>query len=57
VRGQEADAADRADEDTANRYEFLILNDLSVPAELDQTMREAHQRVHLRGLDPLRRAA
>ena len=50
--------ADGADADgLANQYEFLILNGLSVPADLDQTMREAHRRVHLRGLDPLRKAA
>jgi hypothetical protein len=58
MRRQETGVADGADaEELANLYEFLILNGLSVPAELDQTMREAHRRVHLRGLDPLRKAA
>ena len=44
-------------EELANLYEFLILNGLSVPAGLDQTMREAYRMVHLRGLDPLRKTA
>lgn len=58
VRKQETGMADGAEgEELANLYEFLILNGLSVPAELEPTMREAHRRVHLRGLDPLRKAA
>jgi hypothetical protein len=58
VREQETGAADGADAEVmANRYEFLILNGLSGPADLDQAMREAHWRVHLRGLDALRRSA
>ena len=58
MRGQETGVADGADaEQLANLYEFLILSGLSVPAELDPIMREAHRRVHLRGLDPLRKAA
>ena len=44
-------------DDLANQYEFLVLYGLSVPAVLDGTLREAHRRVHLRGLDPLRKAA
>ena len=44
-------------DELANQYELLILNRQSVPANLDQTMREAHRRVHLRGLDPLRKTA
>jgi hypothetical protein len=44
-------------DDLANQYEFLVLYGRSVPADLDQTMREAHRRVHVRGLDPLRKAA
>ncbi len=48
-------AAD-ADE-LANQYELLILTGLPVAPNLDQTMREAHRRVHLRGLDPLRKTA
>lgn len=44
-------------DELANQYELLILNGESVPANLDQTMREAHRRVHLRGLDPLRKTA
>jgi hypothetical protein len=56
MTGPETGAADGADaEELANLYEFLILNGLPVPAELDQTMREAHRTVHLRGLDPLRK--
>lgn len=58
MRSWETEAADQANaEDLANQYEFLILNGLSVPADLDETMREAHRRVHLRGLDPLRKTA
>jgi len=58
VRGEETGATDQADtEDLANHYEFLILNGLSVPTNLDQRMREAHRLVHLRGLDPLRKTA
>lgn len=58
VRGQETGAANGPDTDgLASLYEFLILNGLSVPAELEQTMREAHRGVHLRGLDPLRKTA
>jgi hypothetical protein len=54
----EAGAPDEDDvDDLANHYEYLILNGVSVPAGLDQAMREAYRRVHLRGLDPLRRAA
>jgi hypothetical protein len=54
VRSWETKLADRADaDDLANEYEFLILNGLSVPTNLDQIMREAYRRVHLRGLDPL----
>jgi hypothetical protein len=55
MRTWNADVGDGPDaEYLASQYEFLILNGLSVPANLDQTMREAHRRVHLRGLDPLR---
>jgi hypothetical protein len=58
VRSWETKLADRADaDDLANRYELLILRGLSVPADLDQTMREAYRSVHLRGLDPLRKTA
>ena len=58
MRSWETKLADGADaDDLANEYEFLILNGLSVPADLDQKMREAHRRVHLRGLDPLRKIA
>ena len=42
-------------DDLANQYEVLILYGLPVPADLDQKLREAHRRVHLRGLDPLRK--
>jgi hypothetical protein len=44
-------------EDLANQYEFLVLYGLRVLADLDEILREAHRRVHLRGLDPLRKAA
>jgi len=44
-------------DDLANHYEFLVLYDLSVPADLEQKLREAHRTVHLRGLDPMRKAA
>lgn len=44
-------------DDLANQYEFLVLFGLSVPANLDVELREAYRRVHLRGLDPLRKAA
>jgi hypothetical protein len=58
MRRWQTGVPDGADaEELANLYEFLILNGLSVPAEFEQTMREAHRRVHLRGLDPLRKAA
>jgi hypothetical protein len=43
--------------DLANQYELLILKGLSVPADLDLKLREAYRRVHLRGLDPLRKTA
>jgi len=43
-------------DDLAKVYEFLILNGISVPVDLDMAMRDAHRRVHLRGLDPLRKA-
>jgi hypothetical protein len=56
VRNCEAGAAKGADaDDLANQYEFLVLNGVSIPAELDQELREAHRKVHLRGLDPLHR--
>jgi hypothetical protein len=42
-------------DDLANRYEFLVLYGLGVPAVLGQIMREAHREVHLRGIDPLRK--
>jgi hypothetical protein len=42
-------------DDLADQYEVLILYSLPVPADLDQKLREAHRRVHLRGLDPLRK--
>ncbi len=58
VRRLETDVAEGGNsEELANLYEFLILNRLSVPADLDQNLREAHRRVHLRGLDPLRKTA
>jgi len=58
VRSWQTDVAGGGDTDgLANQYELLILNRQSVPANLDQTMREAHRRVHLRGLDPLRKTA
>ena len=44
-------------DDLANQYEYLVLYGLSVPADLDEKLRQAHRRVHLRGLDPLRKAA
>jgi hypothetical protein len=44
-------------EDLANRYEFLVLYGLTVPTDLDEILQEAHRRVHLRGLDPLRKPA
>jgi hypothetical protein len=44
-------------DDLANQYEVLIMYGLPVPAELDQKLRQAHRRVHLRGLDPLRKVA
>jgi hypothetical protein len=44
-------------DDLANQYEFLVLYGLSVPADLGEKLRGAHRRVHLRGLDPLRKAA
>jgi hypothetical protein len=56
VRIWEAGDAKGADaEDLANQYEFLVLYGVSIPAELDQKLREAHRKVHLRGLDPLHR--
>jgi hypothetical protein len=58
VRKSEMGLAEEDDsEDLANRYEFLVLYGVSVPADLDQKLREAHRRIHLRGLDPLRRPA
>lgn len=45
------------DDELANLYEFLVLNGLTVPRELELAMQAAHRRVHTRGLDPLRRAA
>ena len=58
MRSWQTDVAGGGDTDElANQYELLILNRQSVPANLDQTMREAHRRVHLRGLDPLRKTA
>ena len=58
MRSWQTDVASGGDTDElANQYELLILNRQSVPANLDQTMREAHRRVHLRGLDPLRKTA
>jgi len=57
VRKSEAGLAKEDDsDDLANRYEFLVLYGVSVPADLDQKLREAHRKVHLRGLDPLRKA-
>jgi len=44
-------------DELANQYEFLVLYGLPVPAILDGTLQEAHRRVHLRGLDPLRKTA
>jgi hypothetical protein len=44
-------------DELANQYEFLLLYGFPVPADLDQKLREAHRRVHLRGLDPLRKTA
>jgi hypothetical protein len=58
VRDLAAGAAEAADsDDLANQYEFLVLYDLPVPVDLDQKLRDAHRRVHLRGLDPLDEAA
>jgi hypothetical protein len=58
MRTGETEAAGGTDaDDLANHYEFLILNGLSMPADLDQTMRVAYRRVDLRGLDPLRTAS
>ena len=58
MRNWASGVSERADaDDLANRYEFLVLYGLSVPVDLDQTMREAHRTVHLRGLDPLTKAA
>jgi hypothetical protein len=48
---------DIRDEELANLYEYLVLRDSHVPAELVGAMTDAYRRVHLRGLDPLRRAA
>ena len=45
------------DEELANLYEYLVLLQLHVPAELVGAMTDAYRRVHIRGLDPLRRAA
>jgi hypothetical protein len=45
------------DEELANLYEYLVLQDLAVPPPLVEAMRAAYRRVHLRGLDPMRRAA
>ena len=53
-----AGAAEAANtDDLANQYEFLVLYDLPVPVDLDPELREAHRKVHLRGLDPLRKPA
>jgi hypothetical protein len=58
VRNWEKDVEGGADADElANQYQLLILTGLPVAPNLDQTMREAHRRVHLRGLDPLRQTA
>jgi hypothetical protein len=58
VRDLAAGAAEGADvDDLANQYEFLVLYGLPVPAGLDPKLQEAHRRVHLRGLDPLRKTA
>ena len=58
VRNWEASVAKGTDaDDLANRYEFLVLYGVSITAELDQKLREAHRKVHLRGIDPLHKAA
>jgi hypothetical protein len=58
VRKKANRVPDEADvDDLANQYEFLVLYGLPVPAVLDGTLREAHRKVHLRGLDPLGKAA
>ena len=45
------------DEELANLYEYLVLHDLAVPAELVDAMQTAYRCIHLRGLDPMRRVA
>lgn len=58
VERQEPKLADQArDEELANLYEYLVLQDLAVPAHLVEAMCVAYRRIHLRGLDPMRRAA
>jgi hypothetical protein len=55
MRKWESRMAEVADaDDLANRYEFLTLYGLPVPADLEQKLQEAHRAVHLRGIDPLR---
>jgi hypothetical protein len=44
-------------EEVANLYECSDPEGPSVPADLGPALRDAYQRVHLRGLDPLRKAA
>ena len=58
MRNSDAGQAEEDDsDDLANRYEFLVLYGVSVPADLEQKLREAHRTVHLRGLDPMRKMA
>jgi len=58
VRESETGLVEEANtDDLASQYEFLVLYGLSVPAYLDQKLRAAHRTVHLRGIDPLRKAA
>jgi hypothetical protein len=45
------------DEELANLYEHLVLHDVAIPVDLFEAMRAAYRRVHLQGVDPLRRVA
>jgi hypothetical protein len=56
VEKEDTGTSDRArEEELASLYEFLVLHKRPVPSAIEQTMLAAHRRVHLRGLDPLRR--
>ena len=46
---------DKRDEQLAQSYELLVLYGIPVSAATAKEMEPAYRRVHLRGLDPLRK--